>query len=489
MNSGVPEELAAEARAELARRKLIDFAQAVLPWYEAPRHIRYLAELLERVERGDIKRLAISAPPGHGKSTLLQAFLAWFLGRDPRRRILALSASEALARRNSRATRGIVQADEWPWPQTTLVGESLEEWYTAQGGGVRAIGQTGTVTGFRAEMVLCDDVQPDAGSETTRETLEEWFRGVLSTRLEPDGCAVLIATRWHDDDLVGRLQTGESASQWHFVNIEAIAGDADLFGRAPDEALWPERWPLELLEKKRAEVGSNAFACQYQGDPVPAGGAIFKPEWFPRYDSLPSQCVFNETADDIARRHLEGQYQPPQFPLVTIQAADSAWKEGLTHDRSAIATLTTDLRDIYVVDLWFGRVEYPDLKRIAKEVYSKHRPRSLYVEEAASGYALVADLKSSTGIPIIGIPPGREAKEARAESVTGLFEAGRVKFPRNASWMPELLAEFLRFPYGRHDDIVDAVVLGIRQMQQLISRVLTQRAMQQQLAGFTLMER
>lgn len=453
---------------ELAKQRLIEFGRVAYPGFQDPQHIRYLADLLERAERGEIKRLAISIAPGHGKSTLLQIFLAWFLGRDARRRILALSASEMLARRNSRTVRGMVQGDGWPWPDVKLVGESLEEWQTAQGGGVRAIGQTGTVTGFRAEMVLCDDVQPDAGTETSRKTLEEWFREVLSTRLEPNGIAVVIQTRWHDADLIGQIAEGESADQWMFVNIPAIADeDDDVLGRRVGEALWPQRWPVELLEQKREEIGSGAFSAQYQGDPVPAGGAMFAPEWFGatpatqgrnRYDAVP-----------LIRHKLNANERPA--PVIRIQAIDCAAKTGVRNDRTAVATLVSDLRDIYIEHVWADRVGFTDLKRKVLELCSQFGPSRVYVEEASNGYALLDELRSE--IPLVGVKPGTDSKEARAEATTADFEKGTIKFPRYAPWVSDALGEFLRFPYGRHDDIVDAVVLGISQMQAAIARVMS----------------
>jgi predicted phage terminase large subunit-like protein len=482
--------LSSVARDELARRRLLDFAKLVNPRFEAPAHLRYLADLLERVERGEIARLAISAPPGHGKSVLLQNFVGWFLGREPQRRILTISASESLAKRNSRDTQALVRSEAWPWPEVTLANESVLEWSTNRGGEVRAIGKGGVITGFRAEGVVVDDLQSDAGSEATRQSDVDWFRGVLTTRLEPEGWVVIIQTRWNDGDIIGQLHDGESADQWLFVNLPAIALEDDVLGRPDGAALWPERWPIEKLDAKRAEVGSSVFASLYQGDPVPAGGAIFAPAWFEhRYDALPRYCfdegVVERTigpgpsfADAIMERR-----EVVHKPLIVIQACDSAWKTGLTNDRSCIATLASDLNDVYVTDLWFGRLQFPDLRRVMVEIFEKHQPSRLYVEEASSGFALVSDLRASTGIPIIGVPPGRESKEARAESVTGFFEAGRVKFPRNASWMQELLGEFLRFPYGRHDDIVDAVVLGVRMMQDAIARVRFEEDHEQRLAG------
>lgn len=475
------------AEAHLSRESLLDFARRVMPWFQTPRHIQYLAALLERVERGEILRLCISCGPGHGKSTLLQAFLAWFLGREPYRRILALSASEALARRNSRATRGIVQSDNWPWPDVRLVGESIDEWQTSEGGGVRAIGQTGTVTGFRAELILPDDVQPDAGSDLTRANLEDWFRSILSTRLEPNGAVVAIATRWHDDDLIGRLQQGESADQWMFVNLPAIALENDPLGREVGEALWPERWPIARLMQIKAEIGTNAFGTQYQGDPAPADGSVFRAEWLENtYDKLPSERISASqaptTASQFELQFLLGddRSRARAAPPLVIQSCDSAWKSGLHNDRSVVATLMSDMKDIFIADLWLDRVEYPQLRRSVVEQYQKWHPSRLYVEEAASGYAVLADLRAATGIPIIGVRPS-ESKVARAEAVTGLFESGRVKFPKGAAWMQELVYEFLRFPVGRHDDIVDAVVLGVQQMWNLIRRMRAHEAFTSQI--------
>jgi predicted phage terminase large subunit-like protein len=459
------------ARGELAKQSLLDFAPRVSPWFQAPRHIVYLADLLERVDRGEIRRLAISVAPGHGKSTLLQHFVAFFLGRSPGRRVLALSASEALAQRNSRAIRGIVQSDGWPWPEIGLEGAALEEWHVRGGGGLRAIGVGGTLTGYRAELVLCDDVQPDAGSSTTRKTLEDWFREVLSTRLEPTGSAVLINTRWHDDDLVGRLQSGDSADLWTFVNIAAIAGENDPLGRAPGEALWPERWPVELLKEKRSEVGSSAFSAQYQGDPAPAEGRMFHPTWLEhRYDAVPTVCAIPRSYEaQVAELKTGRPARSAVVPIVRLQAVDCAAKTGLSNDRTAIATIATDLKDFYIENVWLGRVDYPGLRRVVAEQFERYRPRVVYVESASNGSALIDDLRSSTSLPIASVIAS-DSKELRAQAVTGLFEAGRVKFPNAASWLSEVLSEFSRFPAGKHDDAVDAIIWAVLMAQKVVLR-------------------
>ena len=472
---------------ELARSGLLDFGRLVYPGFKAPRHIRYLAGLLESAERGEVRRLAISVGPGHGKSTLLQIFLAWFLGRGPGRRILALSAGEMLARRNSRAVRGIVQGESWPWPEVSLFGESLEEWQTTEGGGVRAIGQSGTVTGFRAEMILCDDVQAHAGTATTRDLAESWFREIVSTRLEPDGIVIVIQTRWDDGDLIGRLQGGESADQWTIVNIPTICVDeGDVLGRSIGEALWEERWPLALLEAKRLEIGASAFGAQYQGDPVPVGGKMFAEGWFThRYEVLPTARYGSAepVGTDLTRMLLGSAGAARPLPLLRLQWIDCAARTGIRNDRTAIATIASDMRDIFIEHVWVDRVAFPELKRKVVELHGRFEPSSVYVEEASNGYALLDELRGATAIPLVGVPAGKDRKEARAEAVTGLFEAGRIKFPRYAPWLGETLSEFLRFPHGRHDDIVDAVVSGISRMQALIARSVKNERWNQQVAG------
>ena len=247
-------------------RALTIFAQRVAPWFKTPEHVRFLAEQLEAVESGECRRLAISCPPGHGKSTLMQAFIAWYIGRDAARRVLAISGNGALARHSSRCIRGMVESPESSFA-AKLSGESLEEWRTSEQGGVRAVGRDGPVPAFRAEICLVDGLQIDAGTPASRDDDERWFREVVSTRLEPNGAVILFATRLHEDDLIGRLKAGSSAKEWRFIDLPAIANSSDLLGRSEGEALWPERWPLELLTERKAEVGSMAFSCQYQGAP------------------------------------------------------------------------------------------------------------------------------------------------------------------------------------------------------------------------------
>lgn len=434
----------------LAQRRLADFIALMEPAYERARHTTVICEHLEAVERGDIRRLMMFMPPRHGKTMhTSQAFPAWALGRRPRSQIVLASHGSDLAEENSRKARSYMFADCWPFEcRVSDESRAAHRWHTDAGGIVIAAGIEGGLTGRGADLLIIDDPikgPTEAASESEREKAWSWYCDVARTRLMPGGRIILCQTRWHDDDLAGRILNAAGSQRWTVLSLKGIAEDDDPLGRSPGEMLWPEHFPLSELPNVPDEMSSNSFAALYQQNPVPAGGATFKPEWFEhRYDVLPSRLSF-------------------------YQSVDSAWKDGLGNDRSVIATLATDRKDIYVADIWAGRAKYTDLRRIVIENYGKHRPRLLVVEEAASGFALVDELRRSTGIPIKGVPPGRDSKEARADSVTNSFEAGRVKFPRNAGWMGDLLGEFLRFPYGRHDDIVDAVVLGVAQIRLLIA--------------------
>ncbi len=464
--------LSSVARDELARRRLGEFIELLEPSYERARHTMAICDHLEAVERGEIDRLMIFMPPRHGKTMhVSQALPAWVLGRNPRAQIILASYGAELAEGNSRKARSYLRSDRWPFEcKVSEESRAQNRWQTDAGGILIATGCQGGLTGYGADRLIIDDPirdRAEAESDSMRESLWAWYSDVARTRLMPNGRIILCETRWHDDDLAGRILNSDDANRWTVLSLPAIAEEKDTLGRSPGEVLWPERFPVDALPSvERGEMSSSSFAALYQQNPVPAGGAIFKAEWFEhRVELVPASYTIEETKPLPPFAHVT---EKVTTSLEVIQAVDSAWKEGLSNDRSVIATLATDFSDIYVKDLWFGRLEFTSLRRVVINQYDKHLPSRLYVEEAASGYALVNDLRQNTPIPIIGIPPGRDSKESRAQAVTGLFEAGRIKFPRNASWLDELLGEFLRFPHGKHDDIVDAVVLGVRMAWNMI---------------------
>jgi predicted phage terminase large subunit-like protein len=458
--------LAEAATQELARRSLLDFARYVYPGFQDPPHIRLLAELLERIEGSELRFVMVNLPVRHGKSVLCsQIFPAWYLGRHPRRQIISTSHSEDLAVRNSRVAKQLVEDDRWPF-ETRLSSDSTssQRWNVREGGGCYAIGIGGGITGRGSDVLLIDDALHDGQSQAEMDKAFGWYSEVALPRLEPGGAVIVIGARFAELDLCGQILASPDGSNWHVVSIPAIAEEGDPLGREVGEPLWPARMGLDELAMRRVGMSSRAFAAQFQQDPIPAGGKFYKLEWLSqRYAELPHGLQVQPTAGEIAREHLFGETRKAQRGLLVVQAIDSAWKTGPSSDWSVVATLATDLVDFYIVDIWRARVQYPDLRRAAIERYEMFEPRMVYCEEAASGFAVVQELKTSTPIPIVGVKPV-ESKEARAEAVLPLFESARVKIRANASWADALIAEFLRFPGGAHDDQVDAVNLGLQKL-------------------------
>lgn len=452
------------SREELARRRLLSFGELCFPKSQAPRHVQYLANLLEQVEAGQIPRLALSCPPGHGKSTLLQCFVAWALGRNPRHRFLTISASEALAKRNSRDTQALVRSDAWPWPDVTLATDSVLEWSTNRAGEVRAIGRGGVTSGFRAEGVVVDDLQNDAGSEATRASDFEWFRSVLTTRIEPSAWCVVIATRWHDLDIIGSIAESEAADQWLYINLPALALNSDpALHRAEGEPLWPQRWPLEKLLAKKSEVGSSVFSSLYQGSPIDSESAVFRPQ-------------FMENRYDVA---------PGRYTAFRCLAIDGAFSAKTTADPSALSCWATDGKKYYLIASTAERLEFPDLVRRVIQCYREWKPHIVCAESSASGLPLVQSLSRQSSIPIIAIPPKGD-KIARVQAVTPLFETNKVVLPKSAPWLDSWLQEHLRFPAGKHDDMVDTTSLALSYLSERNAAAEAQRHRAQQLANFSM---
>jgi predicted phage terminase large subunit-like protein len=233
------------------------------------------------------------------------------------------------------------------------------------------------------------------------------------------------------------------AREWEYLALPAICDEErDPLGRAIGEALWPEHFPVnELPSVERGEISSRSFAALYQQRPQPLEGSIFKAKWFEnRYDELP--------------------------PLKAIYTgADCASKVGIANDFSAIVTVGTDDVNFYVLSVVRERLEFADLARRMVSVHARHGAERFFIEDASSGTPIIQELTRTTDLPILGVPP-RGTKLARAEAVSGLFEAGKVRLPKDAPWVDIFIDELTRFPAGsKHDDQVDATSLVLSEMR------------------------
>lgn len=430
----------AQLSRELGRRGLTDFCSLLYPGFQQAPHLRFLADLLECAERGDLKKLIFTVAPGSGKSTLLQLFASWFIGRNPKRKIIEASAGAELAERNSRAARGFIVDDAWPFSgRLSTDTRSMNRWSMTDGGGLFAIGTGGTVTGWRADLIIADDLQNSAGTPGERDALWAWFREVLQPRLEPQGSLVMVCTRWSDDDLVGRILDAPDGNSWLVVNIPAIAEEGDVLGRPLGAPMWPERFGIAELNERKAAMGTRAFETQFLGRPVPIEGALIKTEWLKRYDRVP------EHFDKV------------------VMALDSAAKTGVSNDYSAICVLGVTGNAAYVLDVIRRKVEFPDLIKLVLSAYEKWKPSAIYIEDTSNAVALLQVLKNDTHLPVIARKPVG-SKISRVEGISGTLEAGRVILPNEAPWLLEFERELLGFPNVKHDDMVDAFVLAVAEV-------------------------
>lgn len=417
-------------------------------------HIEAVAEYLAACERGELTRLIINLPPRHLKSILISAaWPAWLLGRKPSRRLLCASYAERLALKHSQDSRLVMQSRwfEDAFPETRLAYPTAAEKLRTTRQGFRLATSVGaSLIGEGGDVLIVDDpLNPkQAESAAYRAACQDWFQQGFLTRLDDKatGAVVLVMQRLHEDDLAGFLLANQPGV-WEHLNLPAIADVQTLvrfkgfeYLRQVGEALHPAREPIAVLERLRRELGAYVFAAQYQQNPMPREGGMLKAPWFPRYRAL------------------------PDTPLRIIQSWDTAAKAGASNDFSACVTLYEYQGRFYVADVWQGRVEYPELRRMVTSLADRMRPSAILVEDKASGQSLLQDLRGC-GLPLIGVTP-RGGKEARLFSVAGLCESGRVLLPEEARWLALFEAELFAFPSAPHDDQVDALTQALIWMRE-----------------------
>jgi predicted phage terminase large subunit-like protein len=391
----------------------------------------------------------IFLPPRHGKSLLGSIyFAAWYLGRHPDHQVIFVTYGQELSDDFGRRVRNLLMDPLYQaiFPDCRLSDNSMaaHRFTTTHGGAFFAVGRGGPITGRGANLLIVDDAIKDheeASSPTVRKSLHDWFSSVALTRLMPGAAVVLIQTRWHQDDLAGKLLSSNCGETWNVLSLPAIA-ECDESFRRQGEALWPERFPLSELARIRAEVGEQVWASLYQQKPAAAEGVIFKREWWNTY----------KTPIEI------------QFVKV-IQSWDTAFKTGAENDFSVCTTWGVSENGYFLLHLWRGKVEFPELKRVFTSLAEQWKPTEILVEDRASGQSLIQELKSSTRFPIISVKSDSD-KRSRAQAITPMIEAGKVFLPENAPWVQVFLDETSSFPNGFHDDIVDSMSQALNHLRQ-----------------------
>ena len=411
-------------------------------------HIDAIAWQLERIMRGDIRRLIITLPPRSLKSIAASiAFPAWLLGHDPSRQIVAVSYSDILSEKLAVDCMRVLSA---PWYQSLFPATRLArgqarraDFATTRGGGRFSTTIGGTLTGRGGDIILIDDPHKpeDAVSDVKRTAVLDWFRSTLLSRQNDPATSaiVLIQQRVHEADLAGMLL---EQGGWAHLDLPAMAEDHQTIDlgwrgeivRDPGHLLHPVRLSHAVLDERKAELGAYLFAAQYQQRPAPLGGGLIKWDWFRTYDEQPEKLP----GDRI------------------VQSWDTASKADEANDWSVCTTWLVRKGSAWLLNVHRVRLEFPELRRRIRVQRDRWDAALILIEEAGSGVQLLQDLRQDPNISVRGLIP-KDDKATRLLSVSHLIEGGQIAVPNDASWIAEFQREVTLFPNGKHDDQVDSV--------------------------------
>ena len=433
------------------QKNFLKFVKHVWPSFITGSHHRIFAEKLERVARGELKRLIVNMPPRHTKSEFASyLFPAWVMGQSPETKIIQATHTAELAVGFGRKVKNLLDSeiyrDVFPEIQLARDAKASGRWSTDKGGEYYAVGVGGALAGRGANLCIIDDPvsEQDALSPTALDNIYEWYTSGPRQRLQPGGSIIIVMTRWSIRDLTAKVlqkQAEGGADQWEVVEFPAIFPDTD-------NVLWPEFWSRDELDGVKASIPVAKWNAQYLQNPTAEEGAIIKREWWNVWES-----------DD-----------PPIVDYV-IQSYDTAFTKSERADYSAITTWGVFYPDegdeaaIILLDAEKGRWEFPELKDAAMRLYQEFEPDMVLIEQKASGTPLTQDLRKM-GIPVSGFTPGRGAdKFSRMNACSPVFESGMVWCPETR-WAEEVIEECAAFPNGEHDDLADSMTQAILRFRQ-----------------------
>lgn len=435
------------------------FAEYINP-DEPPADVHeFMIAHLEAMERRDLMRFMLSLPPGSAKSTYAShLFPAWYLGRNPTHKYLQAGHTQTFVENEyGKRVRAVLQSEEYrsmfPDIQLSTDTKAAALWGLDNGKGryvARGIGQG--IAGFRGNIAGVDDAfatRESAESQGERDRVYDWFSADFTTRLLPHSPLFVVATRWHIDDLCGRIERDNREGKgipYVIVNLPALCeDDDDAMGRASGEPLWPEFFDLEFLMNLKATLPPRDWNSLYRGKPTIEGGAIVQEGWFKRYDKVPSDKL------DGQGNVLEKRVRR------TVVSVDSANK---ATERSDFTVLTVWVEDLvgnhYLKQVVRKRVEFPGLVALIHATTRVHGADLIIIEEAASGIQYMQAHAEFAPCPVVGIKPSNKSKELRFDAIAMMFQGGLVYLPHVAPWLAEYEAEIIVFPDSKYRDQADS---------------------------------
>ena len=448
------EELKKRKQKEKAQDRFLEFVGVMWENFIHGRHHEIMAEAFERVARGELKRLIINMPPRHTKSEFASYLLpAWFLGKFPTKKVIQTSHTAELATDFGRKVRNLVDSETYKsiFPNVALQSDSKAagRWNTSHGGTYFAIGVGGAVTGKGADLLIIDDPHSEQEAILAEvnpeiyDKVHEWYSSGPRQRLQPGGSIVVVMTRWSKRDLTAQViksSVQRGGEEWEVIELPAILPSGN--------PLWPEFWSLTELTALKEELPVHKWMAQYMQAPTGAEGALIKREWWREWE----------------------HDKPPKCDYI-IQSWDTAFNKGTRNDFSACITLgifhpeDEPHPQIILLDAFKERMEFPELKAKALELYKEYEPDCCIIEAKAAGTPLLQELRS-IGIPLQDYTPVRgNDKITRVNAVADLFASGMVWAPQTR-WAEEVIEEFASFPQGEHDDLVDSMTQALLRFRQ-----------------------
>jgi predicted phage terminase large subunit-like protein len=454
------------ATTEFARNSLAAYARLHWSQFERPKHIEELTRVLHDVDTGKRDRVIITMPPRHGKSNLCsQFFPAWYLGRHPEEYVICSSYAQNLADDFGRKVRNLladpVHSSVFPESRLSEDSASVQRFATTAGGQYFAVGRGGSITGRGGHLIVVDDPIKDreeANSERIRQQLHDWFTSVVYTRLMPGGKILVIQTRWHEDDLAGWLLREHASDGWELFNMPAIA-EKDERWRKEGEALWPDRYPVDLAEGEtgssltriRRAIGSSDFNSLYQQRVGAADGETFKEAWM-------SESLYTKVEHKSMSKYI------------LVDPANSKKKRS-DYTAMIVVGLGAD-RNIYVLDIIRDKLSLTERADKLFYLHRKWKPvrTVIYEQYGAQADAAYMQEKMEQMSYRFRLQPigGILSKTERVRRLVPWYENRRVLMPKTI-WYRDYLGEendliklfkeeeYLTFPNGHHDDMLDAL--------------------------------
>lgn len=444
------------ANEDQARHQFLKFVKYMWPDFIEGRHHQIVAKLFDEVLDGKKDRIIINMAPRMTKSEFASIYLpAFFLGKNPKKKVIMASHTAELAVGFGRKVRDLVNRDDFTklFPGTTLSSDSKAagRWSTAQGGEYFAIGVGGALAGKGSDLLIIDDPISEQdwivgeSNPDVYQRVMDWYEGGPRQRLQPGGKIIVVMTRWHKLDLTGQLirkqMENPGADEWEIIELPAILPSG--------EALWPEYWTKEMLEKTKASIPVVKWQAQYMQQPTSEEGALIKREYWQDWK--------------------DGK--PPKVDAV-LQSWDTAFTKSTRADYSACTTWGVFFNEevgrnqLILLDAIRGKWEFPELKERAKEYYKEWEPDMVLIEARAAGQPLIYEFRQMN-IPAMDFTVGRGTranpndKISRVNSVTDVFASKNVWAPLVKTWAQEVVEECASFPAGDHDDYVDTVVMAV----------------------------